>query len=142
MKPLRDFSQFIDEGIVTKQSPDPSRAQFLRSEAKQSYSFVLSLASTIDDSNANAIVKLAYDVIMGLLRSKLLETGYRAHGPGAHEAEVAYLRELDFSEVDVQFCNDIRYFRNGIMYYGRIIDAEYGKKVIGFMQKVFTTLLV
>ena len=45
----------------------------------------------IDDDNANSIVKDCYDIIMELIRAKLLLDGYSSSGQFAHEAEVSYL---------------------------------------------------
>jgi hypothetical protein len=36
--------------------------------------------------------------------------------------------------------NSLRYFRNGILYYGERFDAEYAKKVLGFLEKVYPRL--
>jgi len=66
--------------------------------------------------------------------------GYSASGQGAHEAEVSYLRELGFSEKDVQFADQLRYFRNGILYYGTSIDKEYADKVLEFTKTVHSKL--
>ena len=77
---------------------------------------------------------------MGLVRAKMLLDGFKTTGQGAHEAEVAYLRELKFSEPDVQFANQLRYFRNGIMYYGKSFDAEYAQKVLAFLERCYLRL--
>ncbi len=65
----------------------------------------------------------------------MLLEGYNAAGQGAHEAEVSYLRVLNFKETDIQFANQLRYFRNGMLYYGTILDQEYAEKVIDFTKK-------
>ncbi|MFH1432326.1 MAG: hypothetical protein ABIG84_03850 [archaeon] len=142
MRTVRDFSEFIDDGIVKKQSPDPSRARFLKGESENSYSFLLEIVDNygITDKNANTIIKLCYDIIMELIRAQMLMEGYNAHGKGAHEAEVSYLRRLDFSENDIQFADQFRYFRNGIMYYGKKLDSEYAQKVWDFLKKAQNSL--
>ena len=61
-------------------------------------------------------------------------------GKGAHEAEVSYLRTLGFKEQEVQFADQMRFFRNGMLYYGTIIDKEYAKKVILFTKKKYKKL--
>ena len=90
--------------------------------------------------NANTFVKNAYDPLMELIRAILLIQGFNSSGSYAHEAEVAYLRELGFSEAEVEFTNQLRYFRNGIMYYGTILKADYANKVIEFTKKVYPRL--
>src|SRR3990167_2568731 len=100
MKAVKSFEEFIKEGVVKRISPDKQRAEnlFLESERK----FLL-LQKTIenmgiDDNNANDYVEYCYNIVMFLIRAKMLELGYRSSGPGAHEAEVAFARNLGFSE--------------------------------------------
>ena len=66
--------------------------------------------------------------------------GFCAGGQGAHEAEVSYLRELGFDEKDIKFADQLRYFRNGILYYGTVLDAEYALKVIEFTKRIYPKL--
>ncbi|MEK6862642.1 MAG: hypothetical protein AABW57_00555 [Nanoarchaeota archaeon] len=142
MKPIKNFNDFLKEGIVKKQSPDLSRANFLIKESQKSYFFINSLVKDLglNDDNANSIIKLCYDIIMGFIRAKMLKDGYNAVGQGAHEAEVSYLRSIGFNENDVQFANQLRYFRNGIMYYGKMFDKEYAKQVLDFLNKIINKL--
>lgn len=137
MRPIRSFKSFIKEGIVKKQAPDISRANFLIKESEKSYLWLNKIINCIklNDENANTIIKLCYDIIMESIRAKMLMKGFNSSGKGAHEAEVAYLREINFNENDVQFIDQLRYFRNGILYYGKIFDKEYAKKVLGFLNK-------
>ncbi len=138
MKAIRQFKEFLDEGIVKRQKPDKSRAEFLVKESEQNYKFLLSLIEKIgnNDENANNIVKICYDIIMELIRAKMISEGFNASGAGAHEAEVSYLRVLGLNERDIQFADQIRYFRNGMLYYGTILDREYAEKVLDFTKKI------
>jgi len=77
---------------------------------------------------------------MELIRAKMLLEGYNASGFGAHEAEVSYLRVLGFNEKDVQFADQLRFFRNGMLYYGTILDKEYAERVIEFTKKTYAKL--
>jgi len=135
---VKEFADFVNEGIIKKQSPDKSRADFLFKELEKSRVFLKRLINSlgINNESANSIIKLSYDIIMEILRAKMLVKGLNASGTGAHEAEVSFLRELGFSENEVQFANQLRYFRNGIMYYGKIFDEEYARKVLNFLEKV------
>jgi hypothetical protein len=143
MSAVRRFDEFIKNRIVKEQAPDRSRAEFLAKEAENSYRLLLELIKKIklDDSNANLFVKSCYDLLMEQIRAKMLLQGYNASGFGAHEAEVSYLRVLQFSENDVQFADQLRYFRNGMLYYGTALDREYAEKVIGFTKRVYPFLL-
>jgi len=62
----------------------------------------------------------------------MLLDGYNSSGFGAHEAEVSYMRILGFRENEVQFIDQMRFFRNGMLYYGTILDKEYAEKVVKF----------
>jgi len=142
VKAIKKFSEFIKLGIVKKQTPDISRAEFLIKESAQNRAFLLNIMKKIGitDENANSIVKLCYDVLMEIIRAKMILEGYSASGLGAHEAEVSYLRVLAFSENDVQFVDQIRFFRNGMLYYGTILDKEYAEKVLNFINKIYSKL--
>jgi len=142
MKAIKNFGEFIREGIVKKQFPDKSRAEFLINESKQSYNYLLKLIKIvgINNENANDYVKKCYDILMELVRAKMLLVGLNSSGANAHESEVSYLRVLGFKETEVQFVNQMRFFRNGILYYGTILDEEYAKKVIDFTKRVYAVL--
>ena len=94
----------------------------------------------IGDENANDYVKTCYDIFMGLIRAKMLLDGYKASGLGAHEAEITYMRNLKFNEGEIKFADQVRYFRNGILYYGTLLDKEYAEKVLEFLNRVYPRL--
>ena len=142
MRAVRKFEEFIAEGIVKRQSPDISRANFLFSESEKSHKFLKTIIADYGatNDNANSIIRLCYDILMEIIRASMLKKGFKSSGQGAHEAEVSYLRELGFGETDVLFADQLRYFRNGIVYYGKILDAQYAKKVIEFLEKTYPKL--
>jgi hypothetical protein len=142
MKAIRNFEEFIKEKIVKEQLPDKSRADFLIKEAKTSYALLKKKIKLlkISDETANDIVKSCYDILMELIRAKMLIEGYNATGQGSHEAEVAYMRILGFDEKDVQFADQLRFFRNGMLYYGTSLDKEYAKKVVEFTNYIYSKL--
>ena len=142
MKPIKNFNEFIKQGVVKKQSPDKSRAEFLINEAKNSFEVLNEKVGKIGINNktANSIIKDCYDILMEIIRAKMLLNGYNASGFRAHESEVSFLRILGFSEKDVQFVNQIRFFRNGMLYYGTIFDKEYAEKVLEFTRKNYIKL--
>src|SRR3990167_6783410 len=142
MRGIKHFDEFITGKIVKKQSPDRSRAAYLIKESDNSYNNLLEKIQKIElsDINANDFVKSCYDLLMELIRAKMLLEGYNASGFGAHEAEVSYMRVLGFDEKHVQFADQIRYFRNGILYYGTILDKEYTEKVIAFTKRLYPKL--
>ena len=142
MRPLKDFDEFLKEGVVRKRTPDMPRARSLIEEAEKRNKFLNEILNKIglSDENANYFIENSYDILIELIRAKLLIDGFSSSGKGAHEAEVSYMRKLDFNESDVGFMNDLRYFRNGILYYGKNFDKEYGKRVLDFLKKIYPKL--
>lgn len=142
MRPLKQFDAFVNEGIVKKQMIDKARSESLKKESEKAYLFLLKMISKmgIEECEPNYIIKNSYDIIMEIIRAKMLSEGFNASGDGAHEAEVAYLRFLYFSEAEIQFLNQLRYFRNGILYYGKVFDKNYAENVLQYLDKIYKKL--
>jgi len=137
MRLVRQFREYVADGAVRRVSADAERSKSLLAESERR---MRSLKEKIEklgvsDENANDYVEYCYDLLMHAVRASMIAEGYNASGQGAHEAEVAYLRVLNFSEADVQFADQLRYHRNGILYYGKSLDAEYAEKAISFVKK-------
>lgn len=139
MKPLKNFEEFVKEGIIRKVAIDLNRAKSLILESERK---INSLNENIEkvgikDQNANDYVEYCYDILMFLIRSKLYKEGYSSIGQGAHEAEVSFARNLGLNEKETQFLNQVRYFKNGILYYGKRLDVEFAEKVLKFTKKIY-----
>lgn len=142
MRPLRRFEDFLKFGIVKRTTPNTARANSLIEEAEKRKKFLDELNSKLNlsDENANYFIETSYDILIELARAKLLIVGFSSSGEGAHEAEVAYMRNMGFPENEVRFMNDLRYFRNGVKYYGKGLDKDYGKKVLDFLNIIYPKL--
>ncbi|MBU3896624.1 MAG: hypothetical protein KJ697_01680 [Nanoarchaeota archaeon] len=141
MRAIRNFEEFIKEGTIKIVTPDRPRAEFLIREANQEYETMLELfGSNINDKIANILVKSCYDILMEIIRAKMFLKGYNATGKSAHESEVSYLRIIGISENDIQFIDQMRYFRNGMLYYGTIVDKIYAEKVLEFTKRIYIKL--
>ena len=142
MKNLKAFEYFLEEGIVREISSDKERSKSLIIESERKMNSLKEQIEKIGvkNENSNDYVEYCYNIMMNLIRSRMLLQGYTASGHGAHEAEVAYLRRLGFTEKDIQFADQIRFFRNGILYYGTILEKEYAEKVIEFTKKTYSKL--
>ena len=140
---MKPFGEFLELGIVRKRSPDKSRARFLLEESERSVRWVNDVVEKIgiNESSKNSIIKDCYDAIMEAIRAKMLIDGYNASGAGAHEAEVSYMKILGFNEKDVNFADQLRYFRNGILYYGKTFDKEYAKEAVNFLKRIYPELM-
>ncbi len=142
MRLLKQFEEYISLGIVKKVSPDMERAKSLVKESERKMISMKQKEEKLGITllNANDYVEYCYDLLMHIVRAHMYLEGYSSSGQGAHEAEVSYLRILDFSDKDVQFADQMRYFRNGILYYGTVLDVVYAEKVIAFTKKVYPKL--
>ena len=142
MRIVKLFEEFIKEEIVKKVSPDNQRAENLFLESERKYHLLQKTIENtrIDNNNANDYVEYCYNIVMFLITAKMLKQGYTSSGQGAHEAEVAFARNLDFNESEVQLLDQLRYFRNGIIYYGKRFDKEYAEQIIRFTKKIYNNL--
>ncbi len=138
MRTLKLFSEYVQESIVKRIKVNKERAKSLLVESERKMASLKERLEKIGirDENANDYVEYCYDLMMNVVRAKLYLEGYCAIGQGAHEAEVSYLRMLGFTEKEIQFADQLRYFRNGILYYGTSLDAEYAEKVLEFVNDV------
>ena len=137
---MKRFEEFLHNGIIQKQSPNVQRSLSLIKEAEEKKQFLIVSLKNIpaEQMNANFMVDYCYDILMELIRAKMFLDGFNAGN--SHEAEVSYLRNLGFSEVQVLFMNELRYYRNGTKYYGTILNNNYAQKVLEFMNKLYPLL--
>ena len=137
---LRTFEEFLNLGLVKKVSINKARADSLKNEAFEKRKFLDLVLSKLakEQYNPNFIIDNCYDILIELIRAKMLLSGFNSDS--SHEAEISYLRKLNFPEKDVQFMNELKYYRNGIKYYGKILDLEYALKVLKFMNKTYVKL--
>ena len=138
----KEFEEYIKQGIIKKCSINKPRAEFLINESQKSLNGLHERIDimSINDNNANSIVKDCYDIIMELIRAKLLLDGYNSSGSYAHEAEISYLKKSGFLDNDISFLNDLRYFRNSVTYYGKILTVEYAKQIVAFTKRIYPKL--
>ncbi len=138
----KEFEYYLQRGIVRKIKPDNQKAGFLIKESEISFRGLkrrLDLMG-LDEDNVNSIIKDCYDILIELIRAKLFLDGYSASGNFAHEAEVSYLKKLNLQEKEISFLNELRYNRNSITYYGKVLNKEYAEKVIEFTKKIYPKL--
>jgi hypothetical protein len=137
--PLKDFREFVADGTVRKRAPDKNRAQSLVSEAESKKAFLeLVLEGTPKEKvYPNFVIDSCYDVMIEYIRARMLLDGYVSD---SHEAEISYMAVLGFSGAEVRFANELRYFRNGTKYYGRIMKSDYADKAVIFIRKIHPRL--
>ena len=142
MKVVKSFEEFIRKGIVKTISIDKQRAKNLFLESQRKFKLLQKSIKKlgIDNDNSNDYVEYCYNILIFLIRAKMLEKGYSSSGIGAHEAEISFARKINFNESEIQLLDQLRFFRNGILYYGKRFDKEYALKIIEFTTKIYTKL--
>ena len=142
MRHIKLFEEFIKEEVVKRVSINSGRAKSLMIESERKMrSLKVQLEKIgVNDDNANDYIEYCFDAIMNLVLAKLYLEGYSTSGLVAHAAEVSYLRNIGFDEKDIQFADQLRFFRNGILYYGTALDKEYSLKVLAFTKKAHPKL--
>ena len=78
----KNFEEYLGRGISRKCSPNRPRARFLISESGKSFRGLKRRLGVmgIDGDNANSIVKDCYDIIIELIRARLLLDGMSPRG--------------------------------------------------------------
>lgn len=142
MRPLKDFEFYIKKGTIRKVSVDEYKAKSLVEDSTNKRDFLSKIMKkmSVDEINANFVVEQMYDIVMQIIRSKLILEGYKASGEGAHMVEVSYLRKLGFNEEEVIFVNNLRFFRNEIKYEGRKFELDYAIRVLNLVDKIILKL--
>ncbi len=137
---LRIFEEYLSNGSVKKVLSNKARAEslFKEAESKKEFMDLVIIKISLEKTNPNFIIESSYDIIIEMIRAKMLIAGFNSEK--SHEAEVSYMRKLNFEEKEIIFMDELRYYRNGIKYYGKIFDLEYAKKVLDFLNKTYPLL--
>ncbi len=133
---MKEFKEYLEKRIVKRKNPDLSRARDLIEESQRKYDALIETIEKIGikDENANDIIESCYNILIFLIRAKLHQEGYKAEGFSAHEAEVSYLKNLNFSDTDIDFIDNLRSHRNNILYYGKRFQKENADKILEFLK--------
>jgi hypothetical protein len=139
---LSVFEDYIKKGIVRKRTANDARARdlIINSANREKFLGKILKKLSIEESDANSLIEQIYDILIELIRAKMFIDGFEATGNYAHEAEVAYLKNLNFLEEEVNLMDEIRAFRNGVKYYGKRYTKEQAEKGCTFMNKLLPKL--
>jgi hypothetical protein len=139
---IKDFDDYIKIGIVKKGFIDKERAKNLIKDSERKIRVLEKQITQLgeDEDMLNEYILICYDSLMLLIRANMFLKGYNSSGINSHEAEISYAKILGINERDIQFLDQLRYFRNGMLYYGTILDKEYAEKVIDFTKRIYLKL--
>ena len=140
---LSDFEEYLAKGIARRITPNKFRAGSLVDDSSKRRKFLEQLTKNVVliDENANYFIEEVYDVLISLIRARMLLDGFEASGNYSHEAEVSYLKELKFADFEVNLMNELRQFRNGVKYYGKRYNKETAEKILGFLKSFYPKLV-
>lgn len=133
---MRHFNEFLKIGLIKIRPIDQARAKSLIESAKKRKK-VMEKYLPLNEETSKQITEESYDVIRELIEAILSKDGYKSY---SHEATISFLKELNFSDYDLKFVDDLRKIRNGSKYYGEDIDIEYTKNVSAFLAKIYSKL--
>lgn len=135
---MKSFKEYLEKRVIKKQSPNIARATDLIEESERKYRVLRDIIAKIglNGDNANDIIESCYNILIFLIRAQLYKKGYKAEGFSAHEAEVSYLKDLDFSDADVQIMDNLRLYRNSMLYYGKKFEKENAETLFAFLERI------
>lgn len=139
MRSPKDFREFLEDGTVKKRGPDRNRAESLIREVKAKKLFLETVIKVTPKEKIypNFVIDSCYDIIIEMVRARMLLEGYSSD---SYEAEVSYMAILGFALSDIRFADGLRWYRNGIKYYGKMMDMEYADKVLAFLNRIYPEL--
>lgn len=116
-------------GKVKKQSIDTELAVSLLKDAKERAEKSKKLS--VKDFG-KIIFENIYDSLRELLDAILALEGYKSY---SHEASIAYLQILGFSDATITELDNLRYKRNSSKYYGKGVPLEDVENILSFYDK-------
>jgi hypothetical protein len=133
---MKAFREFLAQGMIKEREKDEARARNLIKSAEKRKS-VMEKYLPLNEETTVQIIEESYDVIREMLEAKLCKEGYKSYN---HEAVIAYLSELGFSQEEVLFVDRLREIRHGTKYYGKNVSIEYAQKVRNFLERIYEKL--
>ncbi len=94
-----------------------------------------------EHTEASLIIEIYYEIAKELITAILFIDGYKTF---SHVDLVDYLKtsyNKDFDEFEIELLDQLRKYRNKIVYYGRFIDSSYlrmnKKNIISIIDKLY-----
>lgn len=132
---MKEFSYFIVSKAVKKQTPDIHLA---KATARDSLERLDMAKNILHTQKPKYILENAYEAVRELIDGILYQEGYKSY---SHEASIAYLHTLGFSQTDIVTVDRLRKKRNGIKYYGENITPEEAVDALQIAERVIKELL-
>ncbi len=117
------FEECMESNAAKRITPDKGRALSLQETAKAR----LSLIKGVDERNCNFVFEDYYTSTLEILHARALGMGY---GVSNHVCLGYFLRDVLKKEEFYPLFDDVRKKRNGLTYYGFLMDLETAKGAI------------
>lgn len=131
---MKDFDFFLTTNAVKKQHPDLHLAQ---ATARESLDRLEMAKSILHSQKPKYALENAYEAMRELIDAILFLQGYKSY---SHEASVAYLINLGFSEGETGQVDRLRKRRNSIKYYGEDASLKEAKEAVATAEMMITKL--
>lgn len=132
---MKEFPYFVKINAVKRQSPDIHLAKATAIESRDRMQMAKSIFGV---QKSKYVLENAYEAVRELIDSILFLEGYKSY---SHEASVAYLSQLGFSESQINHVDRLRRKRNGIKYYGEDATSEEAENALKTAEETIKKLL-
>lgn len=124
-----EFEYYIKNNLVKKKSVDRSEANALMRKAGERLEFSIKTRK-INEKTASFIFEDIYECLREASQSLMSLKGYK---PYSHEALIAFLKNLNLLESDIEMFDKYRILRNKAVYGGERISVEKCNEALRFL---------
>lgn len=132
---MENWKECLEENFVLKISPDKAKAKSLIETANGRVDYVKNII--LNESNANYIFEDYYSSILEYLHALVILDGYKVIN---HLCLGYYLKEILKKEGLFRIFDDLRFKRNGLVYYGKRMEFEVSLDAINKCKKLIREL--
>ncbi len=125
------FEYYLKKGVVKRSRKDVERAKGLLKKARKR----MKTADNIQVKDFK--LEFVYEAIIELTEALMSLEGYKSY---SHEADIAFLRRLNFPEDVILKLDEVRRNRHRSKYYGVELKADKTEKLIKFCKDIFKKL--
>ncbi len=118
-----DWKECVENGSARRVTPDTGRAESLAETAKAR----LDAITEINEKNCNFVFEDYYTSLLEIVQAKAFRKGYNVLN---HVCLGHFLRDVAGRKDLSDIFDDLRFKRNSLTYYGRMMDYETAKDAI------------
>ena len=132
---LLKFEYYLSKGLVKKRRKNVKLAESLLNSALDRIKFSKQILKT----KPKYALEMAYEAVIELIDSLLALEGFKSW---SHEANIAFLSKIDFTEVELKRFDVSRRKRHSSKYYGATFSVKEVKQEIVYLEKIFKKALI